>query len=188
LEACVRFLLVALLWTATVAWPQDATDAVKNAETTGAALFSAIHRNELAGAQHIRNFAALSHALDAQKCPGTSFSFVLLPDRQHASEVYAVSGLAARGKMVIGKHFKTAMVAGAANLDTLVASSKSCLVLTVSPHAAAPFTTELLSPTPTEFHVLETRLHNTTLYVGAGGQAWSVKEGIISKLDKSGAN
>jgi hypothetical protein len=184
----VRFIWATVLWTATVSLAQDATDLVKNAETTGAALFSSIQSNELAGAHDIANFAALSHAIDAQKCPGTTISLVLLPDRQHASQVFAVASLPDGGKMVIGKHFKATKLDGVANLDTLVASTKSCLVLTMSPNAAALFATELLSPAPTEFHVLQTRLHNTTLYVNAGGQAWSVKRGLISKLDKSGPN
>jgi hypothetical protein len=179
---------MALLLTATVSLAQEAADPVKNAEDTGAALFSAIQANELAGAHDIRNFAALSHAIDAQKCPGMTVSFVMLPDRQHASQVFAVSSISTKGKMVIGKHFKATMLGGVADLASLVASTRSCLVLSISPNAAALFTTELLAPTPTEFHVLETRLHNTSLYVGAGGQAWSVKNGIISRLDKSAAN
>jgi hypothetical protein len=54
--------------------------------------------------------------------------------------------------------------------------------LKIEPNAAALFTTEVISTTPTEFHVLESKLHGIVLFVGAGGHAWEVKEGDVSKL------
>ena len=180
----MRFVLGALLLVSAVSSAQDAADPVKQAERTGAALYGAISGKDFAGSQDIRNLDVLQRALDAQKCPGTTVTLIVLPDHQHASEVYAVSSVSDVGKLVVGRHFKTTIHDGMADVGALAASTKSCLILTISPNAAALMTTEVISATPTEFHVLETKLHNIPLYVGAGGQLWSVKDGSIRKLEK----
>ena len=179
----MRFLIVALLSASAVSVAQDASNALKHAESTGAALFNAFNSKDFAGSQDIKNIDALERAINAQKCPGTVVSLILLPDRQHASEVFAVSGVPDEGKLVIGKHFKTTIHEGVADIESLSASTKSCLILTINPKAAALMTTELISATPTEFHVLETKLHKIPLYVGAGGQVWAVRDGSIRKVE-----
>jgi hypothetical protein len=60
--------------------------------------------------------------------------------------------------------------------------------LKIQPGAVGLFTTEVISATPTEFHVLESKLHGIALYVGAGGQPWLVKDGTISKLENTAAH
>lgn len=180
----MRLPLAGLLIVSSVSSGQDTSDAVKQAETTGAALFVAISTKDFAGSQDIKNLDALQRALDAQKCPGTTMALIVLPDHQHASEVFAVSAVSDEAKLVVGKHFKTTVHDGVADVGALAASTKSCLILTISPKAAALMTTEVISATPTEFHVLETKLHNIPLYVGAGGQVWAVKDGSIRKLEK----
>jgi hypothetical protein len=180
----MRFVVATLLFVSAVSLAQDASDPVKQAETTGEALFSAINSKDFAGSQDVKNLDALQRAVDAQKCPGTTVSLILLPDRQHASEVFAIASVADDGKLVVGRHFKTTIRDGVADVGALSASTKSCLILTLGPKAAALMTTEVISATPTEFHVLETKLHNIPLYVGAGGQVWAVKHGSIRKLEK----
>jgi hypothetical protein len=180
----MRVLLAALLFASTVSLAQSASVPVEQAEMTGAELFTAISSKDFATSQDIKNFDALQRALDAQRCPGTTLSLILLPDRQHAYQVFAIAGVPDGGKLVVGRHFKTTVHDGTADVVALAASTKSCLILTISPQAAALMTTEVISPTPTEFHVLETKLHNIPLYVGAGGQVWAVKDGSIHKVEK----
>jgi hypothetical protein len=153
---------------------QMAVGHLGGAETIGAALFDAISANELAGPADITNFDALQRAIDAQKCPGTSVSFVLLPNRRHASELYAISSVAAGGKLVVGRHFKTTVHGGVADIAGLSASTKSCLILPIDPRLSGLFITELMAAEPTEFHVLEARLHKILLIVEAGGKAWTI--------------
>lgn len=167
--------------TLTAAAP-DATVALGNAETTGAALFAAMQANNLAKPQDIKNFDALQRAVDPLTCPGTTLSWILLPDATHATRLFGIAAGGTRTQLVVGKHFKANMVDGAVDLATLAASTKSCLTLNILSHAVGVFTTELDSATPTEFHVVESSLHNIALFVNAGGEVWSVKDGKISKV------
>ena len=181
-HACLM-LLAAIFSTSSSA--QVAFDHVAGAEAIGAALFDAISGNELAGQSDIINFEALQRAIDAQKCPGTTVSFVLLPNRRDASELYAVSSIAAGGKLVVGRHFKTTVHGGAADIAGLSASTKSCLILPIDQRLSGLFVTELIAAEPTEFHVLEARLHKIQLIVEAGGKAWAINAaGRIQKIEQ----
>jgi hypothetical protein len=182
-----RTLLVAATFSASsIATSSQVTfGQVGRAETIGAALFDAISANELAEPTDIINFGALQRAIDAQKCPGTTVSFVLLPNRRHATELYAVSSVATGGKLVVGRHFKTTVHEGAADLAGLSASTKSCLILPIDPRAAGLFITELMAAEPTEFHVLEARLHRIQLIVEAGGEVWAINAaGRVQKIEQ----
>jgi hypothetical protein len=177
-----------ILVTTVAAAQGTAADVLKHAEATGAALFAAIQAKSLAGPDDIQNFEALQRAIDPQKCPETTISWILLPDQKKATEIFGISSVPTIGKLVVGRHFKASVVDGVVDLSTLVASTKSCLTLGIPPNAVALYTTEVVSATPTEFHVFESTLHGIPLYVGAGGEAWLVKDGSIRKLEKSGRN
>jgi hypothetical protein len=89
---------------------------------------------------------------------------------------------------VVGRHVTVGVVDGAVGLSTLAASTKSCLAFKIQPGVVGVYAMELISPTPTEFHVPESRLHGIVVFVGAGGDAWEVRNGHISKLGKLGKN
>jgi hypothetical protein len=186
-ELPMRFsltILVVFSVVTTAARAEDAADVLRRAEATGAALFAAIQAKNLAGPGDIKNFEALQRAIDSQTCTGTTIAWILLPDRNHATEIFGIASAPTKDQLVVGRHFKASVVDGTADLSTLAASTKSCVTLNIQPRAVGLFTTEVISATPTEFHALESKLHGITLYVGAGGQAWSVKDGTISKLEK----
>lgn len=181
-------MLAVFVAVSTASSAQEAADELRHAEARGAALFAAVRATSLAGPEDIKNFEALQRATDPQKCKDTTIAWILLPDRNQATELYGIASASAEDELVVGKHFKAKVVDGTADLSTLTASTKSCLTLKIQPRAAALFTTEVISATPTEFHVLESKLHAVALYVGAGGKAWSVKDGAISKLEKPAGN
>jgi hypothetical protein len=185
LHACLLLLATFLSTSSITTSAQAAFGQVGGAETIGAALFDAISANELAQPTDIINFEALQRAIDAQKCSGTTVSFVLLPNRRHPSELYAISRVATAERLVVGRHFKTTVQEGAADLAGLSASTKSCLILPIDPRAAGLFITELIAAEPTEFHVLEARLHKIQLIVEAGGNAWAINAaGRIQKIEQ----
>jgi hypothetical protein len=75
---------------------------VKDAASTRAALSAAIQTRSFAGPEDVKNFAALQQAIEPQKCEGTTVSWVLLPDRARATEIFGISS-AADEPLVIGR-------------------------------------------------------------------------------------
>jgi hypothetical protein len=171
---------------------QNTADMLKNAEATGAALFAAIQAKNFARPEDIKNFEALQRAIDRQKCKDTAISWAILPDRARGTEIFGISSAASDDQVVIGRHFKASVVDGAADLSTLAASTKGCLILKIPPGGGGrpgaklvgAYTTELISTTPTEFHVLESKLHRIALFVSAGGEVWEVNNGSIRSADE----
>lgn len=161
-------------------------DPIERAETTGRALFAAVQEKNFATSQDIRNYEALQRAIDAQSCPHTNISLILLPNREQPTEVFAISSVSENDQIVIGRHFRARVSDATVDLNSLVASTKSCLIMKMRPGAIGVGASELISATPTEFHVLESKLHGLPLYVVAGGTAWTVNNGSIRKLEKLG--
>ena len=82
----MRFQFAVMLVMSASAAAQDSVDAVKQAETTGSALFAAMQAKALVAPGDLKNLEALQRAVDGQKCPGVTISWVLLPDRSQPTE------------------------------------------------------------------------------------------------------
>jgi hypothetical protein len=151
--------------------PPEYSDAVHKAESEGLSLYQAYEKGPAQSADEV---AAAKSRL-TELC---DFSYVPVKLKEGDQDViFFLAEGPQKTDIIIGRHFRVAGI-------TVEPSSRSCLSLgTPKPNLAALYTTHLLSPTPTLFHVYLTLRHKVGLFVRTSAGTWLVDKGAIKFLD-----
>ena len=145
------------------------------ATSRGQALYQALQNSTGADSPAV----ASARALVKDFCPDLEYRAVAL-EEDGAPVIYFIGGAPRPDAVVFGRHFR---VAG----SSVEPSTKACLVVPPSQggkNAVAAVTTALLSNTPTAFHVVESYLHPSPLYVMTRTGVWMVQGGQIHLLQR----
>jgi hypothetical protein len=150
--------------------PAEQVATVAKAEAMGLALY------EAAKADSPSNDTLVSdaRAMIADWCR-LSYKPVVVGSGQDAN-VYFIAQPDRQGDVVFGRHYRVGR-------DGVTPSTKTCFVQPSPPASAvAVFITNVLSDTPTEFHVYLSLLKSLPIVVGTRVGDWSVENGKIKFL------
>jgi hypothetical protein len=171
----------ALIWILTVLTVQavataqplsdpDESQSLRMATSRGQALYRSFQESPAPD----NSAVAAARALVKDFCPDLEYRAIAI-EEDGVQVVYFIGVAASPDSVVFGRHFR---VAG----SIVEPSTKACLVVPKSKdgkNAVAAVTTALLSDTPTAFHVLESYLHPSALYVMTRTGVWMVHGGQI---------
>jgi hypothetical protein len=152
---------------------------IAEAERLGMELSRAIAENRMLEPESLANFEDLRRAVDASACEDMEYRYYAVPLDQGRQIIYAIASSSTKKGVVIGRHFRATTVGERADLASLAPSTRSCLVLPLAQNSAGLMTTHLLSPTPTEFHVLASIVNRIPIFVSARENLWEVENGKI---------
>jgi hypothetical protein len=167
--------------------PAALKTAVANAELWGRRLFDDYHHAQ--PGQYpalIEKAAQTAHAAIKEVCPGR-FK-LLVPDDTTADGITVYEIAEHReGVVTIGGQTRVLVSPDGATVLSVTRSANSCLVLEQpdTPEGSeivAAYMTHLLSPAPTEFHVLANLLAKQPMFIGTQAGIWAVDGGTITYL------
>lgn len=173
--------IAALLWVGLgVAQANEMQDAaIGDAELWGAALYQAYIDKADQKLKSFANYKDLKQFAKESGCSGYKYKAYVL-ELGDESRFYLVG---TRSKnVIVGRHFRGTVQEGAVVLTELVSSTNSCLNLGRKPRDAVAMFATHLQPYPNEFHVLESLMHEVTLYIGTSAGNWKIEAGKISLL------
>jgi hypothetical protein len=167
------------------ATPAALNRAVADAELWGRKLFES-YGVQRALSPLIETAAETAHAAMKTSCPGR-YTLVVPDERtDDGILVYELAELRP-GTIIIGGQSKVLVSPDGRTALTVTPSAKTCVTLDSKQRPAgqtkvAAFVTHLLSPTPTEFHVLATLHAKLPLFVATSAGAWLVDNGKIQYM------
>jgi len=167
----------------TVVKPTD-NAAIIDAQFLGKTLYEAISGKDGSEA-HTSRESDLLEMLRAKEmaCEGTYKAVSTFNHSQNEENLFLVLVPDEAEGVQFGRHFRFRFKLGTNDLIDITPSTKSCLLVPATGDSI-PYATHLLSETPTEFHVFLSLYHNKEIYVSTSSGIWSVKGGLISKIEK----
>lgn len=157
--------------------------AVTNAEQWGRKLFDNYDAPAGPVSALIERAAQTAHAAIKRGCPGRFKMIVPDETMEDGIVVYEIAEHR-QGFIVIGGQTRVLVSPDGATALSVTPSAKSCF--TLEPPAVpegstvvSAFVTHLLSPAPTEFHVLANLLAKQPLYVATEAGVWLIDKGAI---------
>jgi hypothetical protein len=188
--------IVAAVWTCAMAatpelrrepTPSGLESAVADAELWGRKLFEAYAAPKRTYGAVIEKAAETAHAAIKRMCPGRYI--VLAPDEriEDGILIYEIAEHS-EGVINIGGQSRILVSPDGATALSVMPSAKSCLTLEgpdIPGHLkVAAVVTHLLSPSPTEFHVLASLFAKQALFVATRSGVWVVDSGTIHYMGR----
>ncbi len=153
--------------------------AINNSESWGAALYQASLDKADQALKSFANYKDLNKFITESGCSGYKYKAYIL-EAGDERRLYLVG---TRSKdVIVGKHFIGSMQESAVLLNGLLSSTNSCLNLGRKRQTIAAMFATHLQPYPNEFHVLESLIHDVTLFIGTAVGNWKIEAGKISLL------
>jgi|SRR5712672_107339 len=150
--------------------PAEQVATVAKAEAMGLALYEAAKADSPSNDPLLSN----ARAVITDWCP-LSYKSIVVGSGDNAN-VYFIAQSANQGDVDFGRHYRVGR-------DGLTLSTKTCFVQPSPPSTAvAMFITNVLSDTPTEFHVYLSLLRPLPILVGTRVGVWGVVNGKITFL------
>lgn len=155
---------------------------VAHIQEVGNLLYARVKSKEKFKLKELKNYKDIKSHLAKAECGEFSYKTYLIKD-QDIDLVYFVASKTFSNPVIIGRHFIAPIEDGSLNLEKFVSSTKGCLNLGSPKKATGGMFATSLDPYPNEFHVLQSKLHGITLYLGTEYAIWKIVNGEVSLME-----
>lgn len=148
-------------------------DELEDAQAWGVMLTDAIQQKTKVNLKKRPEYIEIKKFLKENQCPGVKYEGYLIGEEQQYFYLVGSKGK----EVIIGRHFKAPVVDGVIALDSAQSSTKGCLSLGPKKPDVSAMVATHLQPYPNEFHLLQSNVHEVTLYIGTKSGMFVVKDG-----------
>ena len=157
---------------------------LKKTQRLGLALYNAMLSSDATDEATSREADLLEMASEELLCEGKYQAVRIRDTESNLERIYLVLQPPKSAGIQFGRHLRFDFLLGTNDLEELTLSTKTCLLVpNTEEDSAAVFITHLMSPTPNEFHVYLSLLHDQPIYVSTEQGVWKVENGVISRSD-----
>lgn len=154
---------------------------VSHAQELGNLLYKKVKSKDAFKLKSLENYKEVKLHLKKAGCGEFSYKASIVKDKD-SELLYFVASKKFSSPVIIGRYFVAPIENGALNLEKIISSTRGCLNLGSPKKATKGMFATSLDPYPSEFHVLQSKLHGVTLYLGTEYAIWKIVNGQVSLM------